>query len=348
MACEYDTFPPDELAIVSSHYDLGVISSIHEFRAGSTQSPKLIISCERGTYLLKRRAKGKDDPYKVAFTHGVQNYLADQDFPVPRLIGTRYENNSMLQLEDRVYEMFEYVRGVRYDGSPGKTLSAGTALATYHDLMAGYQSEWEPPQGSFHDANGVRAGLHSLSSTLAGHESAAGQEAEVLGLVQRLLDAYDEAADGVNRTDFGQWPTIITHCDWHPGNMLFQEGKVVAVLDFDAAKLSPRVTDIANGTLQFSIVAGSDNLEDWPDHFDESRVKRFLLGYEQLTPISPEELQVVPALMIEALISEAVLPIAATGSFGRMQGFGFLKMVARKVQWLRDNGERITAVSQPR
>jgi hypothetical protein len=51
--------------------------------------------------------------------------------------------------------------------------------------------------------------------------------------------------------------------------------------------------------------------------------------------IAVPELQALPHLMIEALISEAVLPIAATGSFGRMQGFGFLRMVERKVRWLQ-------------
>jgi Ser/Thr protein kinase RdoA (MazF antagonist) len=344
---EYDTLSISELAIVLSHYDLGIVSAIHEFRRGSGHSPKLVITCDRGRFLLKRRAKGKDDPYKVAFAHGVQNYLADRGFPVPRLIGTRYENNSMLQLDDNVYELFDYVQGDRYDGSPGKTLSAGETLALYHHLMADYRSEWEPPAGSYHNAASIRGGLTSVPSTLNGHESVAGKEAEVLGLVQRLGDAYDEAAGQVNDSEFRQWPTVITHCDWHPGNMLFREGKVAAVLDFDTAKLSQRVTDIGNGTLQFSIVAGSDNPRDWPDYFDEPRIKRFLLGYGQHATIDAEEMRLLPALMIEALISEAVLPIAATGSFGRMQGFGFLQMVERKVQWLRDNRERITAILEP-
>ena len=347
MTAEHDTFSPEELGVVLSHYDLGIVANVRTFPRGSHRSPKLIISCDRGTYLLKRRAKRKDNPYKVAFAHGVQNYLADHGFPVPRLIGTRYENNSMLQLNDNVYELFEYVHGDRYDRSPGKTLAAGTTLAMYHELIAAYQSEWEPPAGSYHNAKAVRKGLDSVPSSLSSHDSVAGKEAEVIGLVRRLAEAYDQAADSVDKADFHRWPKTITHGDWHPGNMLFQEGKVAAVLDFDAAKLSPRVTDIANGTLQFSIVAGSDDPEDWPDHFDESRAKRFLLGYGQEATISPEELQMLDGLMIEALISEAVLPIAATGSFGQWQGYGFLKMVERKVQWLCSNAEKITAILQP-
>jgi hypothetical protein len=55
----------------------------------------------------------------------------------------------------------------------------------------------------------------------------------------------------------------------------------------------------------------------------------------------------MPSLMIEALIAEAVMPIAATGSFGRMEGFRFLQMINRKVRWMQQNGERLlTMVTQ--
>ena len=62
----------------------------------------------------------------------------------------------------------------------------------------------------------------------------------------------------------------------------------------------------------------------------------------------PEQIRVLPSLMIEALIAEAVAPIAATGSFGRMEGFRFLQMICRKVGWLQANGERVIATLQPR
>jgi hypothetical protein len=52
--------------------------------------------------------------------------------------------------------------------------------------------------------------------------------------------------------------------------------------------------------------------------------------------------------MMEALIAEAVAPIAATGSFGRMEGFRFLQMICRKVGWLQENGERLAEMLQPR
>src|SRR4030088_2012346 len=66
----------EELAIVMSHFEIGVIDSIVEYPRGSRKAPKLLIVSEQGKFLLKRRARGKDDPFKVAFSHAMQMYLA--------------------------------------------------------------------------------------------------------------------------------------------------------------------------------------------------------------------------------------------------------------------------------
>ena len=119
---------------------------------------------------------------------------------------------------------------------------------------------------------------------------------------------------------------------------------MVAVIDYDAARIQQRIIDVANGALQFSILGGGDDPARWPDGIDESRFKRFIRGYESVPNcvISRAELRTVPFLMIEALIAEAAIPIAATGSFARMEGTDFLLMVERKVRWFQEHGERLT------
>src|SRR5690606_8873090 len=56
---DYDVFGRDELVMVLSHYDLGVVTQIEEFRRGSRRAPKLVIRTDRGQFLLKRRAPGR-------------------------------------------------------------------------------------------------------------------------------------------------------------------------------------------------------------------------------------------------------------------------------------------------
>lgn len=329
-----ERFSPSELAVVLSHYDIGVVSSAREFPRGSRKSPKLILKSERGAFLLKRRASGRDDPFKVAFTHELMNHLRKARFPVPAIVGTRDEHNSMLQIHGRIYELFEYVEGARYDESLESTTQAGRGLARYHRAIRDFNSEWTPPIGSSHDSDSVRNGLNAIPSTTAGHDSVVGHEAELLALTQELYERYDLAAAKVNELGFSEWQNITIHGDWHPGNMLFIDGKFAYVLDFDAARLQPPVVDVAYGIAQFSLIRGTGEPLHWPEHFDETRMRRFFIGYSSLETLTREMRLAIPHLITEALLAETVVPIALTGALGRMAGYTVLQMVHRKLSWI--------------
>ncbi len=329
----------EELAIVLSHYDIGVIESIVEYPRGSRKAPKLLITSEQGKFLLKRRARGKDDPFKVAFAHAIQLYLASKQFPLPHLIGTRKDNNSMLQWRGSVYELFEYIPGQGYPQTLESTFDSGRVLSLYHKLLLDFQSEWTPPSGSYHAAPAVEQGMRAIEQQVR-------PESEIGKVLDYLHKSYTHAAETADAEGLSEWPRQIVHADWHAGNMLFRDNRVVAVIDYDAARLLPRVLDIANGALQFSIMGGDEDVSKWPEYLDESRFKRFLRGYDEVMLLSQAEVRTLPWLMIEALIAEAVFPIAATGSFGRLEGNAFLLMVQRKVHWMQKNAEHLIELAE--
>jgi len=153
---------------------------------------------------------------------------------------------------------------------------------------------------------------------------------------------YNASSVRVNELGFDSWDQQAVHGDWHPGNMLFSDQRVVAVLDFDSVRIAPPVTDLANGMLQFSIVGGRPNPADWPDYFDQERLLQFLAGYKELIELDKNKLDSLTCLMIETMIAEAVLPIAATGFFGNLSGLDFLQMILRKAKWLNKHRTKLT------
>ena len=334
-------FAADELAIVLSHYRIGLIDTIKQFKRGSRKAPKLVIRSDRGLFLLKRRAHGRDDPFKVAFTHGIQLRLAERGFPLPKLIGTRRDNNSMVQYLGQVYELFEFVRGTGYDRSVQATQDAGATLARFHSLLADHKPHFKPPKGTYHAAPVVLSSLSVLTGSLM--KPATGDptvtEQQATQLADELDRSYNDAADRADEAGLPEMPTQVGHSDWHPGNMLFNERRVVAVIDYDAARLLARVIDVANGALQFSIQGRGDDTGRWPEQVDEDRYEAFFQGYRSVAEggLTPQEKQAVPWLMIQALIAESVIPVAATGMFSTMNGADFLKMVLRKVRWIESN-----------
>lgn len=341
MDGEREHFSPSELAVVLSHYDLGVIQSAKELPRGSRRSPKILLRTANGRYLLKRRAQGRDRPARVTFAHTLLWHLRQKGFPVPELLSTRDGQESMVSHAGRVYELFKFVPGERYDASLTQTAHAGKTLARFHRAVADYQTAWQPPPGGYHDSAAVRAGLNAVPTTITSHDSVIGREAELLSLTQELYERYERAVQAVNRLGLERWAGWIVHGDWHPGNMLFRENKVSVVLDFDAARRNPTVTDLANGLLQFSILRGGDDPGQWPEFFDQTRMRRFFIGYTSRVKLDQTQRRAIPHLMIESLIAECVVPVAMTGSLGQIPGFGVLQMVRRKVHWLLRNFERL-------
>jgi Ser/Thr protein kinase RdoA (MazF antagonist) len=384
-------FSSQELARVLSHYDIGVIHKIDALSAGSRRVPKVVVTSEKGKFVLKRRPRGKDDLALVTFAHAVQTHLADKNFPVASLVParrtslwvggparrtslwvggparrtslwvggpTRDASDTTLHLDNHIYEFFTFVSGARYDGSYEATIQAGWQLARLHNCLADFSFQDGPMRVSFHDSTTVRRLLKTLgvhpSQPLRGGERAAKKAVSDKNLqttADALLNLYNDSSIRINKLGYGSWQQQVVHGDWHPGNMLFSEGKLTAVLDFDSVKIAPPVTDVANGMLQFSIVAcrepkgrtsGRPNPADWPDYFDQDKLLHLLNGYLEVSRLDKDKLNSLIDLMVETMIAEAVLPVAATGFFGDFTGLDFLQIIRRKADWLSKNRQELT------
>lgn len=332
-----------ELARVCSHYDLGVVSAARKLKRGSRAAPKVLLESDRGRFLLKRRAPGRDDPATVAISHEVQLFLAKRGFPTPPLLGTRRDNNSMLQLDGRVYEVFTFVDGYPYQRTPGQTAHAGAALAHLHDLLTGLTPAWQPPVGSFHAAPAVLERLASIPAILT--------EPQARAITRDLQELYADAAREAQRHASLWRPAQLIHADWHPGNLIFADqadAPIVAVLDFDSVRIAPPIVDLANAALQFSVLRRDPGAASQPPSQPQTksdqiielpRYQAMCRGYhlQRGQPLAAAEIQALPWLMVEALVTEAAVTIAATGKFGPVDGLGMLRIVLAKGRWIRDN-----------
>jgi Ser/Thr protein kinase RdoA (MazF antagonist) len=330
-------FSSEELVRVLSRYDIGLVHRARPLDAGNRRAPKIVVEADRGTFLLKRRPRGRDDLERVTFAHNVQKHLAAKSFPVTGLLETVDEKTTALNLDNHIYEFFHYVSGSRYDGSAEATREAGRRLAEFHRHIADLPCAEESAAACFHDSPTVRRHLKLLTSDRRTSETR-----KMKAIAESLTLRYDKSAARVNRFGFASWRRQIVHGDWHPGNLLFSGRDIVAVVDFDAMRVSPPETDLANGMLQFSIIGEKPDPRDWPAHVDEEKLYAFLAGYRDVKRLSTRKRHSLIDLMIETMIAEAVLPVVATGFFGHLSGQDFLEMILRKTKWLRKNRKRLT------
>ncbi len=334
-APEPTDFTAPELSGVLGHYELGKVASVRELRAGDASSPKAVIECGRGRLLLKRRGRGFADPFRVAFQHDVQLALEAVCFPVAPLIGTRDGNNSMVQFDGHVYELFCFVKGAPYDGSAGQGEQAGRALATMHRALEGFASRFAPEPERATPIAVIRRLLSRVVSV-------APSATEPVGALDELCTRADAR---LREIGFDRRPTRVVHGDWHPGNTLFNQGRLAGVIDFDNARLAPSPTDVAQGLLQFSLVrGGGEPPERWTDAPDRGRLRDLFRGYARAGGPGTDEaaLASLPHLMVESLVREAAQGVAATGRFGPHTAAAFLGAIARKAAWFEQHADGLT------
>lgn len=346
-------FDPAELRVVLDAYPVTMVKEIREFPAGSRQAPKVRVVASEGEFLLKRRVAREELVARAVFNHQLQLHLEAGGVPVARLVGTARDNRSMLLRDDRVYELFEWVEGRRMVKAPPEVRNAARVLGRIHREGASLDVASAPPLAGFHAADSVETAFARARDAVV----AADPEVDRTALgrsLDELRRHRDEAMAAVDAAGWRDAPRQPIHGDWHPGNVLFtperptrrHPGVVRAVIDFDSSRVEPRLVDVANGLLHFAMRSESGRSPaEWPPSLSGERIRAFLAGWlETVGEVLPHESRMLPALMIEALVAESIVPIARTGTFARVPGGPFLGMVRRKAAWIREHGKSIGAL----
>lgn len=118
-----------------------------------------------------------------------------------------------------------------------------------------------------------------------------------------VLEMCDKVKSDITPEMLKGMPEVPCHCDIHPGNAKWKDGKCIGLFDFDWAKLDYRLFDIC-----FALVYSCSSWEAQTDGrlwFD--RFSYYLDGYNgflknegTLTPITPEEKKAFPYMMLAA------------------------------------------------
>lgn len=325
-------FTGEELRRVLASYDLGVVRSIRPLGQGSDLSPKVVIECDLGRVLLKRRSPGRDDPARVALLHGVQLALEDAGVRVGELLGTR-DNNSMLQIGAHVYEITRFIEGRAYAHNADDARSAGALLRALHDALRSIGSGGFE-EGSYHSNERIEARLEHVAHDT---ERSGGSDE----CARSLLERYRAAGTRADGAGVAREPRRLAHGDWHPGNVIFAlDGSVVAI-DLDTLRVAPASTDVASGALMFSIRGGTSRGADaLPEKLDEDLVRAFVRGYSGDGGMFARG--VLGPLMVEALIGEAAAPLARTGRLGDIGGEVLLERLDRLAAWIESRDWEIS------
>lgn len=330
----------DEVRDVSHAFGLRRPIEAEPLGRGSRQSAKSRLRTPAGQYFLKRRAVEAAD--RLGFVHAFQLHLAAAGVPVAQVLPT-LDGRTVHVAGGGAYELFRWIDGGRWSMRVDESAEVGAAIGAMLRASASFAVPDDAPRASFHRQGPVAGSEDQVIAAVLRVDPGA-DAAPLRECVCRLVAASTRAHSRAEEAGLPRMPALCVHGDLHPGNVLFADGRLRAVLDFDGARVDHRACEIANALVHFGShpISGVASA-DWRPELDAARMTAVLAGTEHGlgVPLAPEERRALPWLMIESCTLESLVPVARTGRFAHLPAAEFLPFIERKVAWIESNASSV-------
>jgi Ser/Thr protein kinase RdoA (MazF antagonist) len=245
-----------------------------------------LVTTSAGSYVLKTiRNTGMME--RLRFEHALLEALSRQDLPFafPAPVHTRTGETSA-NLDDATPAVLTRLLtgGPAWRGDPAIARISGRALAMLDMALEGVVLDPAVHVPSTVDElarnHPAIADPAAATSHLLADHALAFTVSRVLARAEREWKRQTAGA-----------PEQIIHGDFFPPNVLIADGQVSAVLDFEFSGTGHRAMDLAVGLVAFGAASRSD-LPTW------ELLASFAAGYLEVMPLSRQEIERLPALIL--------------------------------------------------
>ena len=288
---------PDTLENIASSFGLG----------SATQTGKSALGAHYVVYQLRTPlgdfALLKPRPLSIDQSHGTSlqqellrankifHHLARHGFPAPAPLRTK-AGSTIATIKGEHYAVYPFVHGrAMVRGNARQVAEAGTALGSYHLIMADYPRRMSRSEEPFPSRFQDRLDLFTENvEALDGQPSALRIEASLDYFKDSLLDIELSLL----RLSYEDLPQLTIHGDYRRQNILFEGDRLAAVIDFHRSRFEARSLDLA--------IALADILPRTSNGHALGLARSFINSYERVQSLSNDEQEAIPVL-VEARVA---------------------------------------------
>ncbi|RKU06500.1 hypothetical protein C6502_19875 [Candidatus Poribacteria bacterium] len=278
---------------IRQNYDL-TIESAKPIGTGA-MSTTMRLATNRGTLFLKiyksarnQKPPAQPDLQRIAFTHTVQTFLHQEDFPVPRLLpnnsGETFSVCDSPLETGEVYALSEFIEGSDYDVANSDQLRAsGEMLGRLHQQLRQFKPRIELAEPSLETEIFIQ-----LQERLSRIQPVVAEDLvspTQINSWMHEVDVLKSSVGALHDTQYEQeW---IIHGDYRAQNLKFDGSDIRAILDLDTACPALRLYDLAYALVFFPAVYQATPLTT-------DQQSTFLRAYESICPLSEAEREMLP------------------------------------------------------
>jgi Ser/Thr protein kinase RdoA (MazF antagonist) len=322
-------------------YDLGPLrTAVHH---AGTAARTWRLTTASGEYLLRTRGSRTSAAELIAYDHALRRHLLAAGIPTAAPLATR-EGSTTTRVGERALELYAIVPGAPLAAAGlAEIAAAARALAAFHAAAASFPlAQALPPVAQYRTLGLEQTSQRMedpalLQRVYAGLAATAGtaSQAPALALAQAWLERLRRH---FSATVYSHLPQTVTHGDFTLANLLFLEGQVSGIFDFDWARWAPRLRDLADGMF---FIAGERRTplvaaDIWSlteaAQLSVPRCARWLRSYDECAPLRPDELACLPLALAARWLSVRVEGMAKVPEAERRR-FA-LGNLAAPLEWL--------------
>jgi homoserine kinase type II len=238
-------------------------------------------------YVLKQHiSTSYDNRASIEYEHRLLRHIGALSFALPVPLLTR-TGDSIYRTDDSSYfSLAQYFPGERLKGTE-QVSAFGAALGELQTALASLPVESRPGRPLFERLFDFPAPMHDVINL-----TPQSLQCEDLPPLRDLLAWWQEEAQALAAFVAGSYrslPWQICHNDFTPNNVLVDQQRVTAVLDFEFMSPAARALDVA--------MALRMTMRIWDNPMPWAIVKEFFAGYARWIRLSQAEVEALPWLL---------------------------------------------------
>ncbi len=342
--------------IISANYTIGDLIDFEQIHLGAINKSFIIKTAAKGKkkkYFLRKYNPSKRKK-EIEFEHSIIKHLKKKRFGlVAGLIHTRNRQTFVNRYngQNHFYAIFDILPGedrfswINPDCSKNDLKNAACVLAKFHNMIFDLKPKQKRDEPKIIDF------LPQISQNIYSCAKKNGKTLFNICLRENLdtiLSTIDQTLNGfvcgVQGNEYKDLVHMVIHCDFHPGNLKFQNNIITGLFDFDWSKVDVRCFDVALAITYFcSIWKGNQN-GNGDGHLHMGKAAIFFHTYQKAItswpgPLSALELKYLPHMIKASNIY--VMNWVVQNFYNRKNSIDpciyikYLQHYSRSLQWLK-------------